>query len=44
MLNDGWKGVGKILILAMVLDSIYQFIVQRWGYPGEVIITAFLWR
>jgi len=42
MLKDGWKGVGKVFILAIVLDVVYQFIVQRWVYPFEVLITAIL--
>lgn len=42
MLKDGWKSVGKIFILAIVLDIIYQIIVMRFVYPGEVIIVAFL--
>ena len=42
MMKDGWKSVGKVFILALVLDAIYQFIVQRFIYPGEAIITAFI--
>ena len=42
MIEDGWKSVGKVFILAMVLDIIYQFIVQRWIYPFEVFLTAFI--
>jgi hypothetical protein len=42
MLKDGWKSVGKVFVLAMVLDVVYQVIVQRWVYPGEVIIVAFI--
>jgi len=42
MLKDGWKSVGKVFVLAMVLDVVYQLIVQRWVYPGEVIIVAFI--
>ena len=42
MIEDGWKSVGKIFILAAVLDVIYQIIVLRFVYPGEVIIVAFL--
>jgi hypothetical protein len=42
LFRSGWKSVGKIFILALVLDAIYQFIVQRFVYPGEAIITAFL--
>ena len=42
MIKDGWKSVGKIFILAVVLDIVYQIIVQRFVFPGEVIIVAFL--
>ena len=42
MLKDGWKSVGKVFVLAMVLDVVYQLIVQRWIYPGEVIIVALI--
>jgi hypothetical protein len=42
MLKDGWKSVGKIFILALVLDAIYQWIEQRFVYPGEALIVAFL--
>jgi hypothetical protein len=42
MVKDGWKSVGKVFILAIVLDVVYQIVVQRFVYPGEVIIVAFL--
>lgn len=42
MLKDGWKGVGKVFVMAAVIDIVYQFIVQRWVYPLEVLITAVL--
>src|SRR5262245_7443987 len=29
LLHDGWKSVGKVFILAVVLDVIYQLIVLR---------------
>ena len=40
MLKDGWKSVGKIFLLAMVLDVVYQVIVAQFVYPGEVIVVA----
>ena len=40
MLEDGWKSVGKVFILAIVLDAVYQYIVQRWVYPGEALLVA----
>lgn len=42
LLKDGWKSVGKIFILAIVLDVVYQFMVARFVYPGEAIFVAIL--
>jgi voltage-gated potassium channel Kch len=42
MLKDGWKSVGKVFILALVLDVVYQIIELRFVYPGEAIIVAFI--
>ncbi len=42
MLRDGWKSVGKVFVLAMLLDVVYQVIVERFVYPGEVVIVAVL--
>jgi hypothetical protein len=42
LLRDGWKSVGKIFILAVVLDIFYQLKVQHWIYPGEILIVAFI--
>ncbi|HSY35407.1 MAG TPA: hypothetical protein VK814_06620 [Acidobacteriaceae bacterium] len=42
LIKDGWKSVGKVFILAIVLDVIYQIIELRFVYVGEAIIVAFL--
>jgi hypothetical protein len=42
LLKDGWKSVGKVFILAMALDIVYQIIVAHFIYPLEVVVTAFL--
>lgn len=42
MLKDGWKSVGKVFIAAMLLDVIYQLVVQRWVYPFEAVLVAFI--
>ena len=42
MLKDGWKSVGRVFILALVLDVVYQVIELRFVYPGEAIIVAFV--
>lgn len=40
MLRDGWHDVGKVFVIAIVLDVIYQLIVIRWVYPGETLVVA----
>jgi hypothetical protein len=42
MLKNGWKSVGKVFVLALLLDVVYQIIVSRFVYPGEVFIVAFV--
>ena len=40
LLQQGRKDVGKVFILAAALDSIYQLIVHRGVYVGELLIVA----
>jgi hypothetical protein len=39
-LNQGWKDIGKLFVIALILDAIYQLIVHRGAYVGEMLITA----
>jgi hypothetical protein len=42
MLKDGWKSVGRVFILAVVLDVVYQIIELHFVYVGEAIIVAII--
>lgn len=43
LLREGWKDVGKVFLIATVLDGIYQYIVfQRIYIVGAAIIAAVL--
>lgn len=42
LLREGWKAVAKVFVLAIVIDVVYQLIVERWIYPGEALIVAIL--
>jgi hypothetical protein len=42
LLKDGWKSVGKVFVLALALDVVYQIVELRFVYPGEAIIVALL--
>jgi hypothetical protein len=40
LLRDGWKSVGKIFVLAVIIDLVEQLIFFRWFYPGEALLVA----
>jgi hypothetical protein len=40
MIHSGWHSIGKVFVFALLLDAIYQYIVRRFIYPGEMIIVA----
>ena len=42
LLAEEWKDVGKIFVLATILDVVYQFITVRWIYPMEALLVAVL--
>jgi hypothetical protein len=42
MIKDGWKSLGRLIILAMALDLIYQFFVQSSMHLRAALIVAFL--
>jgi hypothetical protein len=42
LLRSGWKSVGKIFIIALILDAGYQYIELRWFYPVEALLVALI--
>ncbi|HEY6903091.1 MAG TPA: hypothetical protein VI216_02200 [Candidatus Acidoferrales bacterium] len=34
-IKDGWKSVGRVFVLALVLDVVYQIIAEHFVYSGE---------
>ena len=38
--RQGWTDVGKVFIVAVILDLTYDLIVYRWVYPGQALIVA----
>jgi hypothetical protein len=40
--KDGWKSVGRVIILAVILDVIYQIWQIHFVYIGEAFIVAFV--
>ena len=42
MIKDGWKSVGRVFLLAVVLDVVYQLYELRFVYPTQTIVVAFV--
>lgn len=42
LLQSAWKSVGRIFLLALAIDVVYQIIALRKFYPGEALLTATL--
>jgi hypothetical protein len=42
MLRNLWRIAGKVFLVALVLDVIYQLIVFQWIYPLQALIVATL--
>ena len=42
LIRHGWAAVGRVFILAIVMDVIYQLIVVGWIYPLETLMVAIL--
>ncbi|HZJ32539.1 MAG TPA: hypothetical protein VFD21_13265 [Vicinamibacterales bacterium] len=40
LLESGWKSVGRVFILAVLLDVVYQLYVFRFVYPMEAFTVA----
>jgi len=40
LLRSALKDVGKVVVVALVLDTIYQIIALRTFHPGQTIIVA----
>ena len=42
LIRQGWAAVGRVFILAIVMDVIYQLIVVGWIYPFETLTVSIL--
>ncbi|MCE9545221.1 MAG: hypothetical protein K8T25_06855 [Planctomycetia bacterium] len=40
LLREAWDHLGKIFVVAIVLDFVYQAIVLHWIYPVQSLIVA----
>jgi hypothetical protein len=42
MIRDAWESVGKVFVVALVLDVVYQVLVFNFVYSGEALIVGFV--
>jgi hypothetical protein len=40
LLREGWKDIGKVFVIAVVLDVVYALIVHRWIFPGQALLVG----
>ena len=40
LLQEGWKDVAKVFVIAIIIDFVYQIIELRWFFPEEAVIVA----
>ena len=39
-LKKGWKSIGKVFLVALGIDGIYQIVAFHFVYVGEALLTA----
>ena len=40
LLREGWEDIGKVFIIAVVLDLAYALIVHRWIFPVQALLVG----
>jgi hypothetical protein len=40
LVQDGWRDIGKVFIIAVMLDLVYALIVHRWIFPGQALLVG----
>jgi hypothetical protein len=40
LIHDAWKDIGKLFIVAVIIDIIYEIYVLRWIHPGQALVVA----
>jgi hypothetical protein len=38
--STSWKSVGKVFVIALIVDAVYQFKIFGWFYPGQALLVA----
>jgi hypothetical protein len=41
-IRDGWRSIGRVFLLALGLDFVYEMVGQPAMYPDEAIVVAII--
>lgn len=41
LLREGWRSIARVFVLAVLMDLIYEYVVDRLFYPLETLMVAF---
>jgi hypothetical protein len=41
LIRSGWKSIGKVFVVALIMDMIYQTLVIKGVRPMETLVVAF---
>jgi hypothetical protein len=42
LICDGWKDIGKVFVVAVILDVAYALIVHQWIFPAQALLIGVL--
>jgi hypothetical protein len=42
LIREGYRKVGRVIVLGIVMEVAYQLMVLRWIYPGEMLVMVVL--
>jgi hypothetical protein len=40
LLREGWKDIGTVFIIAVILDVVYALMIHRWIFPGQALLVG----
>jgi hypothetical protein len=40
LLREGWRDIGTVFMIAVLLDVVYALLVHRWIFPGQTLLVA----
>ena len=42
LIREGWRGISRVFVVAVVMDLVYQVWILKWFYPLQALLVAIL--